>query len=135
MSSPDLVCRTDVHWGDPVNTASKLGEDLARDMQILVSAQLWDHIREAPTVSQFTAEKRTLSASKADLTCYSVAFRSQSLQSSSSKSSLNTPEADSDVLKRLGSMEERFERLEKTQVEILSRLAALTTALTTDKSQ
>merc|ERR1712217_642644 len=28
---------TDVHWGDPVNSASKLGQDLAEDGDILVS--------------------------------------------------------------------------------------------------
>lgn len=115
-----------------MNTASKLGEDLSRDMQILVSASLWDLVREAPTISHFSAEKRSLSASKADLTCYSVAFRSQSMKKSTSKLHFPT-ENDADVSKRLTAMEERFERIEKTQLDILARLSALVESLTTGK--
>lgn len=33
-----LVPGTDVHWGDPVNTASKIGQDLAEPGEVLVSA-------------------------------------------------------------------------------------------------
>lgn len=32
-----LVPGTDIHWGDPVNTASKLGQDIAEDGQIIIS--------------------------------------------------------------------------------------------------
>ena len=31
---------TDVHWGDPVNTASKLGQDLAKDGEIIMSEKV-----------------------------------------------------------------------------------------------
>ena len=29
---------TDIHWGDPVNTASKLGQDLATNNDLLISS-------------------------------------------------------------------------------------------------
>merc|ERR1711874_697204 len=31
---------TDIHWGDPVNTSSKLGQDLARDGDILIMPEV-----------------------------------------------------------------------------------------------
>ena len=35
---------TDIHWGDPVNTASKLGQDTAQNGTILITQQVYDAI-------------------------------------------------------------------------------------------
>ena len=41
---------TDVHWGDPVNTSSKLGQDLARGGELLVSKTVVEELyKQAPT--------------------------------------------------------------------------------------
>merc|ERR1712151_988845 len=40
-----IVPGTDVHWGDPVNTASKLGQDLATGGDILISDIVYDAVR------------------------------------------------------------------------------------------
>ena len=32
-----FVPGTDVHWGDPVNTSSKLGQDIAKNGEILIT--------------------------------------------------------------------------------------------------
>jgi len=37
---------TDIHWGDPVNTASKLGEDLAKKGEIYLSVDVMGRIGE-----------------------------------------------------------------------------------------
>lgn len=55
-----LVPGTDVHWGDPVNTASKLGQDIASDGQILISDAVFrslsqlDVVRPQPPRSRLT---------------------------------------------------------------------------------
>ena len=41
---------TDVHWGDPVNTASKLGQDLASEGEILLSRPAYDVVSRDPQV-------------------------------------------------------------------------------------
>ena len=35
-----VVKDTNIHWGDPVNTASKLGEDLAVDGQVIITSAI-----------------------------------------------------------------------------------------------
>ena len=42
-----FVPGTDVHWGDPVNTASKLGQDLARGGQVLLSSTVHEELLRA----------------------------------------------------------------------------------------
>ena len=37
-----FVQGTDLHWGDPVNTASKLGEDIAEDEDILITVPVYE---------------------------------------------------------------------------------------------
>jgi len=36
---------TDIHWGDPVNTSSKLGQDTATDQDILVTKEVYDRLK------------------------------------------------------------------------------------------
>jgi len=58
-----FVPGTDIHWGDPVNTASKLGQDIAEDGQIIISevaqAAISGDIRLAPY--EFVPRECTLS--------------------------------------------------------------------------
>ena len=62
---------TDVHWGDPVNTASKLGQDLATGGDILISADAYDAINlDEFRGTEFT--KQVLTRSKVSFKCYKV---------------------------------------------------------------
>jgi len=58
-----FVRGTDIHWGDPVNTASKLGQDSAEDGQIIISevaqAAISGDVRLSPY--EFVARECTLS--------------------------------------------------------------------------
>jgi len=58
-----FVPGTDIHWGDPVNTASKLGQDIAEDGQIIISevaqAAISGDVRLAPY--EFVARECSLS--------------------------------------------------------------------------
>jgi class 3 adenylate cyclase len=58
-----FVPGTDIHWGDPVNTASKLGQDEAEDGQIIISevaqAAISEDVRLAPY--EFVPRECTLS--------------------------------------------------------------------------
>ncbi len=38
---------TDIHWGDPVNTSSKLGQDLAEDGDILVMPCIYNNCKNS----------------------------------------------------------------------------------------
>jgi len=62
---------TDVHWGDPVNTASKLGQDLATGGDILISADAYATINlDEFRGTEFT--KLSLTRSKVTFECYKV---------------------------------------------------------------
>ena len=35
---------TDIHWGDPVNTSSKLGQDIAKNGELLVTSIVYEKL-------------------------------------------------------------------------------------------
>ena len=66
---------TDVHWGDPVNTSSKLGQDLARGGALLISTAVRAELqRLAPRWLRRTLqlEPRDVTISKVNMTAYEV---------------------------------------------------------------
>ena len=64
---------TDIHWGDPVNTSSKLGQDLAKNGDFLVTSKVHDSIKDDPNiVGEYSFEPKTLRRSGVDFLCYSV---------------------------------------------------------------
>eukprot|EP01130_Rhizamoeba_saxonica_P019220 TRINITY_DN9879_c0_g1_i1.p1 TRINITY_DN9879_c0_g1~~TRINITY_DN9879_c0_g1_i1.p1 ORF type:complete len:349 (+),score=102.42 TRINITY_DN9879_c0_g1_i1:489-1535(+) len=68
-----LVPNSDIHWGDPVNTASKLGEDLAENGNIYISEYVYSLVStQLEQQSNLEYTKLDLSASEADLTSYSI---------------------------------------------------------------
>lgn len=71
---------TNVHWGDPVNTASKLGQDYCKNGEIIVSDQAWDKAKEnaqgnvKSIVDALTAQTvEGIKISGVEFTAYSVA--------------------------------------------------------------
>eukprot|EP01102_Stenamoeba_stenopodia_P018910 TRINITY_DN7014_c0_g1_i3.p1 TRINITY_DN7014_c0_g1~~TRINITY_DN7014_c0_g1_i3.p1 ORF type:complete len:127 (-),score=22.74 TRINITY_DN7014_c0_g1_i3:12-392(-) len=78
-----IIPNSNVHWGDPVNTASKLGEDIADDMDVLISIEAHRLLQlgprgsdgEAVNITQFASlpfEKRSHTVSRVDLTCFAL---------------------------------------------------------------
>ena len=63
---------TDVHWGDPVNTASKLGQDLASGGEVLVSSAARDALRAAAPewAASLSMRAREVTISKVQLLAY-----------------------------------------------------------------
>lgn len=54
---------SDVHWGDPVNTSSKLGQDIAEDGVIIISEKVYDIISQDVRLApyEFKARQETIS--------------------------------------------------------------------------
>jgi class 3 adenylate cyclase len=67
-----LVPGTDVHWGDPVNTASKLGQDGASDGQLIISDAIYEHVKDDEATKNFNMELKPLTKSKITFNCYNV---------------------------------------------------------------
>ena len=65
---------TDIHWGDPVNTASKLGQDLATGGDLLVTKTVHDlaEARQEIQDANIAFEFRMLKRSGVDLPCFCV---------------------------------------------------------------
>jgi len=63
---------TDVHWGDPVNTASKLGQDLAETNDVYVMPVVKEAADQDERCKDFRYSTRELVKSKVTFTCYSV---------------------------------------------------------------
>lgn len=63
---------TDVHWGDPVNTASKLGQDCASDGQLLVSPQAKDRLGKDTACAALQYKDELFMKSKVELKCFSI---------------------------------------------------------------
>mmetsp|Transcript_33074 Transcript_33074/g.77366 ORF Transcript_33074/g.77366 Transcript_33074/m.77366 type:complete len:486 (+) Transcript_33074:105-1562(+) len=63
---------TDVHWGDPVNTASKLGQDLATNGDILLSDSVFEAVQADNRCTALKFEERHLRRSKVDFHCFAV---------------------------------------------------------------
>ena len=65
-----VINGTDVHWGDPVNTASKLGEDLARGGNLYVSEAVLDASIHGLQELDYTS--LTLTKSNVNFRCFHV---------------------------------------------------------------
>ena len=64
---------TDIHWGDPVNTSSKLGQDLARDGDILITEIVHTHLQENPALlEEISFQSKTLRRSGVEFLAYLV---------------------------------------------------------------
>ena len=63
---------TDVHWGDPVNTASKLGEDMASDGEIIITADVYAAVNQLAAFEEMSFVETTLKRSKVTFHCYTV---------------------------------------------------------------
>eukprot|EP00933_Yihiella_yeosuensis_P039498 TRINITY_DN33550_c0_g2_i1.p1 TRINITY_DN33550_c0_g2~~TRINITY_DN33550_c0_g2_i1.p1 ORF type:complete len:536 (+),score=105.20 TRINITY_DN33550_c0_g2_i1:92-1699(+) len=76
LHSGSMLCieDSDVHWGDGVNTASKLGQDLATDGQILITPLIKSAVEDSidASLSHLTLEKHNFSRSGLDFECFSV---------------------------------------------------------------
>jgi class 3 adenylate cyclase len=69
-----LLCidGTDVHWGDPVNTASKLGQDTARDEELLITPEVRESLQQDSRLADCSFEERCFSKSGIDFVCFCV---------------------------------------------------------------
>jgi len=61
---------TDVHWGDPVNTASKLGQDLATDGHILISEAAFNMMHPERDFGGVRFARVSLQRSGVQFDCY-----------------------------------------------------------------
>ena len=69
---------TDIHWGDPVNTSSKLGQDLAKDGEFLITPVVYNAIKEdAEVVQTYSFFEKMLKRSNVDFLCYLVKHKVQ----------------------------------------------------------
>ena len=70
---------TDIHWGDPVNTASKLGQDLATNGDLLISSSVWHHAQHHHQLNEHSNvcfEERLLKRSGVDFIAYCATRKS-----------------------------------------------------------
>jgi len=75
IHSGDIVWipNTNVHWGDPVNTASKLGEDLARNKDIYISETSYSKIKDmVDEIKLFNFESKLMKTEKDQFPSYLV---------------------------------------------------------------
>jgi len=71
MHSGSMLYLENEFWiGDPINTASKMGEDRAENMEILVSMTSWELVDQS-LFENFPHERKNLEASGNDLPCLS----------------------------------------------------------------
>lgn len=66
------ISGTDVHWGDPINTASKLGQDLATDGEIIISDATYDVVQKDLRLKGVVFDNVELHKSKITFNCYKV---------------------------------------------------------------
>jgi hypothetical protein len=71
-----FVPGTDVHWGDPVNTSSKLGQDVAKDGEILITTPVYKAIERQAALKQCEFAPRKFTKSRVEFTCFSVTLPS-----------------------------------------------------------
>ncbi|KNC52804.1 uncharacterized protein AMSG_08695 [Thecamonas trahens ATCC 50062] len=68
-----VVPGSNIHWGDPLNTASKLAEDVASGQEIFVTREAFDAAcAESPDLARLPTTSRTFHVSKVDLPCLEV---------------------------------------------------------------
>ena len=78
-----LIRGTDVHWGDPVNTASKLGQDLAEGGQLLVSEPVHHELLENEpewVAAALEVNAHDFVISKVQITAYELQERPASVE-------------------------------------------------------
>ena len=63
---------SDIHWGDHVNTASKLGQDLATNGDLLITPAVYEQVHTRHELDDLVYEHRMLKRSGVDLPCYCV---------------------------------------------------------------
>jgi len=56
-----VVEGTDILFGDPINTSSKLGEDIGENMEINLSDTVYNLVKDTETTIAFTAKVKDLS--------------------------------------------------------------------------
>ena len=85
---------TDIHWGDPVNTASKLGQDLATNNDLLISSVVHGLSKDHHEIQAkgVVFESRLLKRSNVDFPCFSV-----SIPGDGSEDKAATPGEESDA--------------------------------------
>jgi len=67
-----FVPGTDVHWGDPVNTSSKLGQDIAQNGEILITTPVFKSIERTPQFKNAQFKSRKFQKSHVEFICYAV---------------------------------------------------------------
>ena len=67
-----FVPGTDVHWGDPVNTSSKLGQDIAKDGEILITTSVYKSVAHTALFKDAQFAPRKYIKSRVEFTCYAV---------------------------------------------------------------
>ena len=63
---------TDIHWGDPVNTSSKLGQDIAKNGDILIMPSVYEPLKKDDIFKELTFKEKSFVKSKVELKCYKV---------------------------------------------------------------
>jgi len=58
-----IVPGTDIHWGDPVNTSSKLGQDWAHDGTIIVSEAVAEKVKGDARLAPYEMKAREVELS------------------------------------------------------------------------
>ncbi len=71
-----IVPDTDVHWGDPVNTASKLAEDVASRGEVFITESIYQQIQNHPATDAVTFRRRLFTASRIELPCFQIVKKS-----------------------------------------------------------
>lgn len=67
-----IVPGTNVHWGDPVNTASKLAEDIASQGEFLITEPVYRDVRSETAAHHHQFNPQTFTTSRVELTCFEV---------------------------------------------------------------
>lgn len=67
-----FVPGTDVHWGDPVNTSSKLGQDIAKNGEILITTPVYKAVERTSFFKTAEFAPRKYTKSRVEFTCYAV---------------------------------------------------------------
>lgn len=72
---------TDVHWGDPVNTASKLGQDCTEGGNLIISDTAYKTVSRDPRCGGLDFHLQQVSKSKLKFDCYNVVRADRSVAS------------------------------------------------------
>lgn len=67
-----VVPDTNVHWGDPVNTASKLAEDVASHGEVFITESIYHQIRSHPAANSVTFRQQSFAISRIELPCFQI---------------------------------------------------------------